>query len=371
MTSRTFSNSLLLIFLISTLSIILFLKYELITNLSLPDLAKLDQNDITEQSKGSIQSKEIKSEPKTTTDQEQQTAVKQENANGFTNNAGTNIHKTPPCGQKTFGQNFPPTAIHSFMGAGNTWLRHLIETATGFYTGSAFSDKSLFKGGFKGEFKKPSTAFNQVIGIKVHNPGDAKGEVETYQLITDKGFNKTKCVILIRNPFDTFLSEFNRMLTGGHTKTSKFDGEKFKEKFKNSKEVLSWIGLSGKTRRWVFSYRKAYQMCTDNRGISTNSTNQLSKSGHSAHIVFYEDLKNNTIEELKKIAKYLEQYDEDRFKKCVIDDPEFSEGKFHRKKHLEVDPFTDVMREQTKSCVKQLNESIGGILPDSYLGMSL
>lgn len=39
-------------------------------------------------------------------------------------------------------------ALASFPGAGNTWARHLIELATGFYTGSYYFDGSLYnKGG--------------------------------------------------------------------------------------------------------------------------------------------------------------------------------------------------------------------------------
>lgn len=40
------------------------------------------------------------------------------------------------------------TALASFPGAGNTWARHLIELATGYYTGSYYFDGSLYnKGG--------------------------------------------------------------------------------------------------------------------------------------------------------------------------------------------------------------------------------
>lgn len=38
-------------------------------------------------------------------------------------------------------------ALSSFPGAGNTWLRHLIELATGFYTGSYYFDGSLYNKG--------------------------------------------------------------------------------------------------------------------------------------------------------------------------------------------------------------------------------
>lgn len=41
-------------------------------------------------------------------------------------------------------------ALASFPGAGNTWARHLIELATGFYTGSYYFDGSLYNKGEEG-----------------------------------------------------------------------------------------------------------------------------------------------------------------------------------------------------------------------------
>ena len=47
----------------------------------------------------------------------------------------------------------PPVALVSVPGAGNTWTRHLIETATGIFSGSIYDDRSLFEGGMLGEYK--------------------------------------------------------------------------------------------------------------------------------------------------------------------------------------------------------------------------
>ena len=66
-------------------------------------------------------------------------------------NTATPLHSVPACPNKTFGSRFSPTALMSFPGSGNTWMRHLIETATGFFTGSVYNDKGLHQNGFKGE----------------------------------------------------------------------------------------------------------------------------------------------------------------------------------------------------------------------------
>lgn len=50
-------------------------------------------------------------------------------------------------------------ALASFPGAGNTWARHLIELATGFYTGSYYFDGSLYN---KGE---------EARGMRIRPPG--------------------------------------------------------------------------------------------------------------------------------------------------------------------------------------------------------
>jgi len=38
-------------------------------------------------------------------------------------------------------------ALVSYPGSGNTWIRHMIEQATGFYTGTVYGDKVLFNTG--------------------------------------------------------------------------------------------------------------------------------------------------------------------------------------------------------------------------------
>lgn len=40
-------------------------------------------------------------------------------------------------------------ALSSFPGAGNTWVRHLIELVTGFYTGSFYFDGTLYNRGMR------------------------------------------------------------------------------------------------------------------------------------------------------------------------------------------------------------------------------
>ena len=54
-----------------------------------------------------------------------------------------------------------PLALASYPGSGNTWIRWLIEAATGIYTGSVYKDAHLY---FEGNLQNdhPVHARNQI-----------------------------------------------------------------------------------------------------------------------------------------------------------------------------------------------------------------
>lgn len=293
------------------------------------------------------------------------------------------LHPVPSCtSENIFGKIFPPTLIHSFMGAGNTWLRQSIDTATGFYTGSAFNDKSLYNGGLRGEKVPIQNNWHQLIGIKTHNPSDAKGERDAFYLIQSQ--LETKCVILIRNPFDTFVAEYTRMISNSHTQGSNMNETEFVKKFQSNPEVLSWMGLGPKAlkikgqnhenQRWLHSYQKALDVCLnkDENSKKYRLKNPEHKSeSHTAHLVFYEDLKSNFIQEIRKIAIYLQEYDEQRFQECIVDASHTQiEGRFHRKQHVEINPFSAEMISAIREMVILLNQTYP-VLPENYLSASI
>ena len=61
----------------------------------------------------------------------------------------------------------PRTALASFPGAGNTWVRLLVQQMSGVWTGSIYSDGDLRANGFPGEFK----ASDRVMVVKTHEWG--------------------------------------------------------------------------------------------------------------------------------------------------------------------------------------------------------
>lgn len=269
----------------------------------------------------------------------------------LTNNKN-NISNNAFCNHREYGNNYPVTSIHSFPGAGNTWTRYLIERATGGYTGSVYLDRDLRKT-FPGE-KLVIADFPKLVGIKSHNIGETGYTCRTEQALFDMiHHNKNaKCVILLRNPFHAILSEYKRVTTHSHTgsaKNTQAHVEKYIKGFQNFGKIGRWI-----KPRYLETYRTSHDWCQ----------NKL--------VVFYEKLKEDTAEEVKKIAKFLEtnehKFDEVRFDRCIRKNEEF-EGKFHRKTSLKVkkvDPFTDEHRKLVLDVVLELNKTYESI-PYSYL----
>ena len=104
----------------------------------------------------------------------------------------------------------PVTALVSFPGSGNTWMRYLIEQATGVFTGSVYCDRGL-KVVHPGEH----IVTGNVIVVKTHQAE------ATLVPISQEMFGKThynQAIFIIRNPYDALLSEANRRWGGyGHT----------------------------------------------------------------------------------------------------------------------------------------------------------
>ena len=91
--------------------------------------------------------------------------------------------------------------MHTRAGSGNTWLRFLIEGATGFFTSSVYMDKNLYKAGFLGE--KLVGAEGSTVVTKSHMGSFLKGHVDMRMMAVAKF--KGRGVVVIRNPFDVSL----------------------------------------------------------------------------------------------------------------------------------------------------------------------
>ena len=101
-----------------------------------------------------------------------------------------------------------PVALVSLPGSGNTWVRGLLETATGICTGAVYCDISLRARGFIGEFIRSGS----VLVVKTHtgSPMWRKSGVLNVKRLKENVGIFGSAILIIRNPFDSMVAEWNR-----------------------------------------------------------------------------------------------------------------------------------------------------------------
>nr|XP_009860420.3 WSC domain-containing protein 1-like [Ciona intestinalis] len=151
----------------------------------------------------------------------------------------------------------------SMPGAGNTWVRYMLDKTTGVYTGSHYRDKALFKSGLLGELQPKGVAI-----------------VKDHIFERKNVYDYNSAVILIRNPYDAWIAEFNRKMSNSHVGSvnkARYYNKGFKNRFVNGSRSSLWV----------------------------NMIDEVIKSKKRFYVVFYEDLKTNAITELRKIVGFL------------------------------------------------------------------
>ena len=112
----------------------------------------------------------------------------------FTNAEGViQIPKNQNCKKMSFRDSGTPVALVSWPGSGNSWVRLLLESTTGIYTGGVDCDFSYYAAGMIGE----GIVSNNVIVVKSH------WEPPTWNFTN-------KILYIVRNPFDVFVADWNR-----------------------------------------------------------------------------------------------------------------------------------------------------------------
>ena len=92
-----------------------------------------------------------------------------------------------------------PVALTSFPGSGNTWVRGLLEKATGVCTGTVYCDSRLKAAGFVGE----SITDGSVIAVKTHSAQPWWKDTKT-----GKGYGSA--ILIVRNSYDALVAERHR-----------------------------------------------------------------------------------------------------------------------------------------------------------------
>ena len=108
-----------------------------------------------------------------------------------------------------------PIALASFPGSGNTWVRGLIQGITGLCTGAIYCDRMLRRTGFPGE----SIRSGIVLVVKTHHYDPRWTGIYYEKSAPFSYFKKVEhipiyssAIFLLRNPFDSLVSEYSRQL---------------------------------------------------------------------------------------------------------------------------------------------------------------
>lgn len=111
------------------------------------------------------------------------------------------------------------TALISFPGSGNTWLRYLLQQATGILTGSIYKDLGLMKSGFPAEnicnasVRKIKVVICDLIDINI-SVLDQVLAVKTHEWGTGAFKMFSTAILLVRSPESAIYAEFNRQSAG-------------------------------------------------------------------------------------------------------------------------------------------------------------
>ncbi|KAL4227618.1 hypothetical protein ACF0H5_013059 [Mactra antiquata] len=108
---------------------------------------------------------------------------------------------------KPMTKNLPLTALASPWRSGNTWLRHLLQMATGIGTTSQYCDIQLLKGGYPFECARKD--FAKFIVKKTHMPNIKDKKPQDLTSLQDY----QRAVVIIRDPYTFIVAN----VYSGHT----------------------------------------------------------------------------------------------------------------------------------------------------------
>ena len=104
------------------------------------------------------------------------------------------------------GSNRLPVALASTSGCGNTWIRGLLEKASGICTGFLYCDYAMRREGFIGETVKSGSA----LVVKTHTM--TPRWYGTKQRTVDDPYYGA-AIYILRNPYNSMIAEWNRKVT--------------------------------------------------------------------------------------------------------------------------------------------------------------
>lgn len=211
---------------------------------------------------------------------------------------------------------FIPPMMYAFQGSGNTWLRFLLEYATGLYTGSVYRNEALNR-------IQPGKCQRNVSIIKIHTNNYHFSHIQkgNFSELCVKGriFTFYRALLLTRNPYDAIWSEYQRMTTSSKIQgvsKNDFNFHEWHQKTMlladNYREMINVHYLL--LRRKYAITRQSFPAVVDSHSSDDSKMNRFHYShSHSTHqrryiYVRYEDLTNKRrrLQELRRIISFLD-----------------------------------------------------------------
>ncbi|XP_076054159.1 uncharacterized protein LOC143032858 isoform X3 [Oratosquilla oratoria] len=224
----------------------------------------------------------------------------------------------------------PRTALASFPGSGNTWLRYLIQGATGLFTGSEYNDRQLASRGFYGENETPECGCTVVV--KTHGYSLNGMPALRWQRMRnlDKYFGRG--VLLLRNPYDTLIAYRNYLAAGhlGIAPTRTYKGPDWDNFVRNSIDIWRLYALD-----WITSSR-------------------------ASTVVHYELMKEDLKGQLLRLLHFLRLRVDYHRLSCVLAHPE---GEFKRKTpenafYRKSDPYSDELHDVIDAAIADVDHAL-------------
>lgn len=221
-------------------------------------------------------------------------------------------------------------ALISFPGSGNTWVRGLLESITGICTGAVYCDVSLRSRGFTGEYVRGGS----VLVVKTHqnypiwtdSPDDLKPESNQGQF--------GSAIFIVRNPLNALVAEWNRKVANNFTITTTN---------LNSHTEIAGKEWFGENKLWQEFLQKQA-----NRWRAMVRNWVIKKQQHPVLVVKYESLKNEPIEQSKKMLDFLGVSYSDLQLESLLGEVQT----FHRNHSDDFDHYTPSQRDYVQSVVK-------------------
>ena len=145
------------------------------------------------------------------------------------------------------GSHRPSVALVSYPGSGNTWVRGILEVATGICTGAIYCDASLRSQGFIGEGLQSGS----VLVVKTH--GSAAMWLGSQLRRSKRKAYFGSAIFIVRNPLNALVAEWNRKVA------NKFRGRTVSLESHTKSAGKEWFGKSVGS---LHSYRHNIQWYT-------------------------------------------------------------------------------------------------------------